>query len=748
RQAQQQGAMNSLYDPELAEEFSAMFRLDSLARMETDLIRDKKFTGDALYEALYRKLTGVDDNIRYPDVAGGCFIKGTMVHTREGLKPIEEIKVGDYVLSSPENKPGIREYKRVVNTFVHKNKTIRHLGIRNQEGQTEIVAATGNHPFWVEGVGWTRADLLKKGTVVRFADGSISRVAYQVPVYKFIDNKNCVVPNIGFTYTGRFPPLADPVGGGLFDYENYQLPANQRGEIGWEEMTEENYLEVTVYNIEVEDFHTYYVSSMGVWVHNVNCTGVSLANGTGVLPPGDKPLFDGDAHINAVIRDLGLQTGWAVVRSRTHGLRDRADDALRQLFKTANNDSSIPTKELQNWLQFEDGVVGRLAYKDARYEYVVFYKNAGENGRNFLRVEGREVVNGFDVFVDRKLSMGKLFDKDGNIIDGDDLFGNSGSLDLLWRITQALEQNPSMKWRFEMPALKKSLGEGLDAMLKAQGRQMENLFDALRNAKMDYKVPGPVLDAKTNKFVDGYVTLDNVITAADAANNPVFKDFIGKTESEARMMLIERMVRQGRIELQAVEQIKPQKQDINYEGSAYATDLLEMSDIEWTLGQAKQYWLDAGVAPSVFDGVRFSIADLPEGQAGLAEGKHITLDASGAGWGWFVDDTLENSSEFILPESATSFRALSGSPAHDKIDLLTVMIHELGHVLGLPSVSASGGIMSQYLSPGLHFSRCGGSWASGGRNWKEQTMRIPATDRGLQNAQRARPVPCLPSSVS
>lgn len=28
---------------------------------------------------------------------------GTLVHTKEGLKPIEQLKVGDWVLSRPEN---------------------------------------------------------------------------------------------------------------------------------------------------------------------------------------------------------------------------------------------------------------------------------------------------------------------------------------------------------------------------------------------------------------------------------------------------------------------------------------------------------------------------------------------------------------------------------------------------------------------------------------------------------------------
>ena len=30
----------------------------------------------------------------------------------------------------------------------------------------------------------------------------------------------------------------------------------------------------TVYNIEVDDFHTYHVGKVGVWVHNADCCGV------------------------------------------------------------------------------------------------------------------------------------------------------------------------------------------------------------------------------------------------------------------------------------------------------------------------------------------------------------------------------------------------------------------------------------------------------------------------------------------
>jgi hypothetical protein len=211
-------------------------------------------------------LAKVDDNIHYPDTVGGCFVKGTMVHTREGLKRIEEIKIGDYVLSSPEDGSGKPEYKRVLNTFVYRNKSIREIACINQDNDKEFVAATGNHPFWVEGTGWTRADRLKEGDVVRFADGGLSKIDSQFPVYRFPEEKL----GIGWVQLSELP-LANPALGYLFDYANYALADYPNGELDWEEMTEENYLEVTVYNLEVEDFHTYYVSHMGIWVHNTNC---------------------------------------------------------------------------------------------------------------------------------------------------------------------------------------------------------------------------------------------------------------------------------------------------------------------------------------------------------------------------------------------------------------------------------------------------------------------------------------------
>jgi Pretoxin HINT domain len=211
--------------------------------------------------------------------SGGCFIKGTRVQTQQGLKRIEDIKVGDYVLSSPEDGTGKAEYKRVVNTFVHSDKTITSIGYYKEgTNQARVLKATGNHPFWVEGIGWTRADLLKKHQILRMADGSRAEVSDQFPVYRTHQK------NIGWVQQWGDIENSD---GSLMDYANYApLPATGTSIYLDQDIynSDEPYLRVDVYNLEVEDFHTYYVGgggSDGIWVHNTNCTGVELANGKG-----------------------------------------------------------------------------------------------------------------------------------------------------------------------------------------------------------------------------------------------------------------------------------------------------------------------------------------------------------------------------------------------------------------------------------------------------------------------------------
>jgi hypothetical protein len=65
----------------------------------------------------------------------------------------------------------------------------------------------------------------------------------------------------------------------------------------------------------------------------------------------------------------------------------------------------------------------------------------------------------------------------------------------------------------------------------------------------------------------------------------------------------------------------------------------------------------------------------------------IYLDDNAAGLGWFVDATLRSDSEFTTP---------GNQGEQHRIDLLTVLEHELGHVLGLDHTAD--GVMAESLT--------------------------------------------------
>ena len=142
---------------------------------------------------------------------GICFAAGTLVHTERGLVPIEEIRRGDRVWSQ-DDETGEEGYRRVAQTFVTPDQPTLELELVGNGHTMEVLEVTGEHPFWVSGRGWVAAQELQPGDEVYTSRGGWLRVS-----------------------------------GGT-----------------WMDRT------TTVYNFEVEDFHTYFVGEVGVWVHN-NC---------------------------------------------------------------------------------------------------------------------------------------------------------------------------------------------------------------------------------------------------------------------------------------------------------------------------------------------------------------------------------------------------------------------------------------------------------------------------------------------
>lgn len=94
--------------------------------------------------------------------------------------------------------------------------------------------------------------------------------------------------------------------------------------------------------------------------------------------------------------------------------------------------------------------------------------------------------------------------------------------------------------------------------------------------------------------------------------------------------------------------------------------------------------------------INIFVQDLPSGQ--LAESQinsfdssghplsgTLTLDVDGNGLGWYIDPTPEDNTEYATALTSTAFKATPGSPAYGHYDLLTTILHELGHLQGIIS---------------------------------------------------------------
>jgi RHS repeat-associated protein len=139
----------------------------------------------------------------------GCFKAGTLVTTSHGQVPIEKIKVGDLV-EARDPVTGKTAFEPVLRVYVHYKKVVDDITFVGAAGQPETIVATPEHPFHATGIGWVGAGHLKPGEHIDDLTGAA-----------------LVVRSVA-------------------------------AETGTQ----------TVYNLDVANFHTYFVGKDQAWVHN------------------------------------------------------------------------------------------------------------------------------------------------------------------------------------------------------------------------------------------------------------------------------------------------------------------------------------------------------------------------------------------------------------------------------------------------------------------------------------------------
>jgi hypothetical protein len=755
-------ARNGLQDANLAARLNFTLPPSTFKQIEQKYAKD--YSGDALYKKI---ITDAEDQLHRLS----CFVAGTLVHTKEGLHPIEQIKVGDYVLSKPESGEGEPEYKRVTKTFESDEQEVWFVSyMTSEDGMTfsyvnsEPLVVTGSHPIWVVGLGNTDSTEIKQETstwvstdrlfefversggalrpIFELQDGRRALWNYSGPVLRttnpqlgivYMQPEDVFYEGIGVDFSKSHPePLLEE--NNLFkdipmdiEPDDYVIGENCILSIsgGYHPMLHK------VYNLEVEDNHTYYVGAAGVLVHNTCSEELATLQNPKFSPADALPIFLTDKGLLAEFKAHDNK-GIAVAGENLTGVSEAGK--IQGGFDGAISDPN--TGKLYAYVLGYVNSVGGRNYTKLGDAVAYLYQNGKRVATNFL-VDVKAGIFGVPTDAMKKYI-------GGTQLSTFDIKGFNSLIKTLKQRSLALEQYNGLghAYAVEDPAgvelfsqfLRKAV---LDKNLRTVPTGTPGIpagvnwsFDDWFNEKI---IIGSIqkttfngseintLSDKVRVFKKVYGMVDGKrevvdLVWKDVDKNTVLKPLDG-VNNEAAMIEVRKKIAAANFQYLEVAGLTTNP----------ASNILTQADIAQLIPAARQYWLNAGASAALLDTTLISIGNLPAGVAGQTLGNQITLSADGAGWGWFVDPTPMDSLEFINT-SSSQLIAPADSAASGKLDLLTVLIHELGHRLGLAHDGTTGvwhywGQVSQFAQNGRPDPK--------NANWHEHCRILSA--RGCRN---------------
>jgi hypothetical protein len=134
------------------------------------------------------------------------------------------------------------------------------------------------------------------------------------------------------------------------------------------------------------------------------------------------------------------------------------------------------------------------------------------------------------------------------------------------------------------------------------------------------------------------------------------------------------------------------------------TTAIGTADLQPVVQEAIARWAATGISSQALDAMQqlqVSVANLPGNELERTAGRHMYIDDTAAGNGWFVDPTPAFDEEFARLGASGPLEAVDPR-AVDRIDLLTVIEHEFGHLAGFIDLdSATDDLMNGTLATGV-----------------------------------------------